>query len=531
MFKAAIIDDEAIIRRALERLIHWEELGFTLIGSFSSGEEAIQELETQHTDIIITDIYMPGLSGLEFLQRFRDKYNESLVILLTGYAEFDYARQAVVLGAFDYLLKPINAEDIEKVLIRARNTLLKHKQHNVVYTRGNEQLLRDNILRILRREEQDAHEVSVSSCAAFMAAVDISAKCPEEKEIRTFLVEPGERIIEETEGIRVLTIEHVQDSYLGVMFRTEGENPLSRRDSRKVCEVMLENLEEQISSKGVHITISLSSIHSSFSELSDEIHLLRETIELRHILGVDRILHSSLAPEFRHRRKKHIPIPSEQFTKSIRFGHTEQVQKLIEEIYDQILYGRVKTSLMTVRNLSVELALLAFQAGGENGGAEQQEKLLAFLEQLQSLSTVQELKQELLILAVQQSRVQELEQADVQARLANRALEYIHSHYTDSDISLDKVSAALFISAPYLSVLLKQKTGKNFLSYIQEMRIGKAKDMVRRGMAVSEISEELGFSSSQYFSVSFKRFTGMTPSEYRRESRKGVDILENIGEK
>lgn len=115
MFKVMVIDDEPIIRTGLRHVVDWESLGFQIVAS-KNGIEALNKLENEAIDLIITDIKMPQMDGIELLKALREKDNPVKVILLSGYAEFAYAQKGLSLGAMDYLLKPMDPVNIEEVL-------------------------------------------------------------------------------------------------------------------------------------------------------------------------------------------------------------------------------------------------------------------------------------------------------------------------------------------------------------------------------------------------------------------------------
>ena len=127
MLGVQIIDDEPIIRRGLEKMFDWKGLGFEVTCMAPNGKQALEQLEVEKVDIIITDIEMPIMNGLEFIERVRENENSAIngkeIIVLTAYEDFEYARQAIKYGITEYILKPISIEELKEVLIKVKDKI------------------------------------------------------------------------------------------------------------------------------------------------------------------------------------------------------------------------------------------------------------------------------------------------------------------------------------------------------------------------------------------------------------------------
>lgn len=132
MYNVLIVDDEEIIRIELRRLLRWEELGFHICGEAGNGQDALEFMRSQPVDMVLTDIKMPRINGFEFLKEVKDNGLCACVVFLSGYADFEFTRQALVLGAFDYILKPLERQMVEEVLHRARTYLSDGKKGEII---------------------------------------------------------------------------------------------------------------------------------------------------------------------------------------------------------------------------------------------------------------------------------------------------------------------------------------------------------------------------------------------------------------
>ncbi|MDQ0877813.1 YesN/AraC family two-component response regulator [Paenibacillus sp. V4I3] len=149
MYSVLIVDDEPWVANGLKALIDWENLGYTVIGEAHDGVQAMAAIEEKEPDVVISDIRMPGFNGIQLLERIRLQGLQTKVILISGYAEFEYAQKALRLGAFDYLLKPVDRNKLTETLLRLKTKLAdKHKANNEL------DLLLEDLFELLRARQQ-----------------------------------------------------------------------------------------------------------------------------------------------------------------------------------------------------------------------------------------------------------------------------------------------------------------------------------------------------------------------------------------
>ena len=213
-------------------------------------------------------------------------------------------------------------------------------------------------------------------------------------------------------------------------------------------------------------------------------------------------------------RKEEIQIvlPTDTFLHHIRMGMTEEVEADIKDIYEPFRHKKY-ISLESAKMVTTELAITAFK--GEASSGDKSVSYLYYLNHIQQLNTLDEMEDDILRFAVSIAEKRK-KGGNHKKKMAEQALEYLRRNYNKEDLSLNDIAAFLNISVPYLAVLFKQETKQNFSAHLLEVRMEKAKELLRTtGCTVNEIAEQVGYNSSQYFAVCFKKYTGISPGAYR----------------
>lgn len=147
--KALIVDDEKYERLLLSKLINWEKLGIQLAGTAASGDDALKIFEEVHPEIVLTDISMPEMDGLELSRRLKRVDSEVDIVIITGFREFEYARQAISIGVEEFLLKPIDQAEVEKLLLKIKNEIIKKKSDREILNESIPLLAEDYVRKLL----------------------------------------------------------------------------------------------------------------------------------------------------------------------------------------------------------------------------------------------------------------------------------------------------------------------------------------------------------------------------------------------
>ena len=525
-YSILFIDDEEVIRESFLKLVDWEKRGYDVVDVYKNGEMAWEYLKQNSVDIIVTDINMPFMDGIDLLEQIRQMQMKTRVLLLTGYEYFEYAQKAVQLKAFDFLLKPVTKERLFRAVESAAFDIEKEEEAQIAVGKSLElsqsyfinQLLYGKLEKEKIRSEARNLKIFAELGNYLVVIVAVDAK-------------KGYQIADEETGELKQSL---QEGIIQLKGRMEYENGrtfelyfarnigiqiqmilISRgRDAFDDCFVeewarRLLSLQEM--SDVYQLTVAYGKCRRYLEEIPETFKRVESALKNRHLSGFGRSIYVKDSILERKVAEKTI-LPTDTFLYHIRMGMTEEVENDIRGIYDTFRHKEY-LSLESARMVTTELAITAFK--GETTSKDTSVSYLFYLNLIQQLNTLDEMEREITEFAVTITKKRK-QSGNHKKTIAGRALEYLNDNYERESLSLNDVAAALNISVPYLAVLFKKETDANFGAHLLRIRMEKAKELLRTsGDTIAEISEKVGYSSSQYFAVCFKKYTGMSPGVYR----------------
>ncbi len=495
--KMLIVDDEPLICEGLSRTIPWNDLNIEVIGTAQNGKQAIEIIEEKKIDIVITDVHMPELDGIGLSRIIAKNHPEIRIVIISGYDEFEYARQAIRIGVKDYLLKPVDIDELLQLIEKVKLDIEQSRKKEI----DNEETLllhylTQQLFHLIDRQQLDKklnlqvyeYQLMLIERKAYM---DHQMNHEEWKEkIRQVLVS--------NEVAFVLMKMH--ENQLLVLFF----------DQNNLDKVQLGQITEKLPEmRDMNMLIGLSSfyrdltnVRSVYNALIDRLDFFRGTHRqiVTETEKIDRNQHYQI-------NEKVITALGEQLFQSD--------EAMLEEITEQ-LFNEFTENCLTLEQMIEQLqeVLRQLKERGEHTMLEQVE--LGVDKHIDSLiyNSVPALKT-LLIEDLERlkSCVRQLNQNH---RIIHQAKQYIEENY-QKDIKAIEVAEAHFITPNYFSLLFKQETGCNYSEYLNTIRINKAKALLLdTPNKVFEIAEYVGYREYKYFVQVFKNFVGMTPTQYRR---------------
>ncbi|MDO4270274.1 MAG: response regulator transcription factor [Eubacteriales bacterium] len=527
MYQVLLADDEEIIREGVRRAVPWETLGLALCAVAQDGADALEQAQRHKPDIVITDIRMPRMDGLDLIRALRARMPDCKLLILTGHGEFDYARTALQLGVSDYLLKPVELAPLCGVLTRLRQELDAAHSRQSEIDLLQRQVQEERVLqqqRLLRRflagragaEELNAGLpagwLSASCCAGVLVQIDdfdrLTGDMDEEtifgltQELETVL------IAQSNEDMRIIENDNGRYFLLFVSAEEEGLRFHIRSYVRRL---------RAAASRTAYTTIASSVLHGGIAQCRQAYDETRRCMDRAFLLGTGQDIQAdeALAQDFSS------PLPEgidmRRIIRTLSGFHKEEIRRDLTEIAESIR--------RTTHNSYLYTSMLVGFVYGE---------MIKLLSEMQC--PVQSILPEPMaayrrLMACQSldSMMEELmrvldtvcdfleENAGGNQDAVERAKVYLREHYGDSKLSLDSVAAAVGISPTYLSALFKQNAGQSFVSYLTETRLEHAQRLLKTGDYRSyEVAYMCGYDNSTYFSTIFKRYVGVSPSEYRK---------------
>ncbi len=524
MYSVFLVDDEVVVREGIRNSIPWDETDYTLVGEAPDGEMALAILKDIKPDILVTDIRMPFLDGLELARIVKKTQPWIKIIILSGHDEFSYAQEAISIGVEEYLLKPVSSDSMLECLHKVAYRLDEEKKQRSDTENLKRRILSSNDI---MKEKWLCDLVSGAASTSLVVeqardfgidivsqvySVTIAELCCEKsdsseleraKSIIETLVSASEDIISFSSGVDTITFivkgkdcEMVEESAYslaqGIKFETErnsnillsvgigssvnriGLLPRSWSDAKSAL--------KQLSATGRNMIASVNDIHP-------------ETDSAQTHFGTD-----SVAVRLRHVTEQDIDCIVEQYSGILAESGTRQGSIAYYLLYDIIVAARK----------------LALEFGGSHGDIFpddlQPGDISTLADSLESFrSEVRRILERIVALRT-------AKEGSAHDSVIQRAKRYIQEHFADPDISLNTVAAEVNYSPNHFSTVFSQESGETFIEYLTWTRITRAKQLLAStSLRSSEVAYEVGYNDPHYFSFLFKKNTGKSPREFRTE--------------
>ena len=542
MLKIVIADDENGIIDLIKALISYP--GAEIVGEARDGIELVQQVERLHPNTVITDINMPGLTGLEAVAEMKEKYPDVRFIIMSGYSEFSYAQESIRLKVQDYLLKPINKEELNMTLEKIDRLIYQESL-------GQEEL---KLLRVSLKKSEDQIR-SKFLLDAWQAMLNGTYSTDRIKENLALVDEDINIDFSGRKGFLVLINRDGRGS-IGGSFQTSGMDMMDEFASliemfdKKSSESVMTARENQVL---IMILSEADHIDELFRGIQRELRGRIEKDNLRHnfhritasmsdVSNIDMMHFPKLIQEVQRALTYRIEMPQVavhiynmkfeiEIEKRISLRQLEYSEKLRDAIRDmdmeaaaesiRRIWQRLTSHINTPGNTWTVFSDLLDIVNTEMGKKESAERISAEFqtnpEQLVRLDIdYSNLQQQLVdyMFALFERYRESMDNR--QNPSITRAKEYVMRHYSET-ITLDDVAKAACLSSSYFSTLFKTETGVGFTDYIQQVRIDKAKSLLKEtSMRVQDIAESVGYRDIKSFNKVFIRLTKVKPSEYRK---------------
>ena len=541
MLKIFLAEDEVIVRETIKRMIPWENLGFELVGEAADGEMALPLLIRQQPDLLITDIKMPFMDGLTLARLAKKEVPGLKVVILSGYDDFNYAKQAINIGVEDYLLKPITKNALIERLTEIRSRYEDEKTQREYYEKFHRE-----IQAYEKNSSRDFFEALVSGSLdmieiykrAEKLGLDIVA---ESYNILIFTMNCNEDFSGQREGYsswEAESLEMLEKFFTGhpfaMLFRSnvfsygvliKGEKNSIRENTRICVEEIRKIFDRKKDNKEWFVAVGESV--ERLSQIQKSYHSASRAFSQRYLYD-GKVLHYD---EMLAMEKKDVTNDDSEYLQKVdvnalnptilqKFlsnGLLEETKNFVQDYFYAI--GQEPMESVVFRSyviLNVRFSVLSFlkELGCDTKTLEPEdtEKILA--ESGRNMESTIAYAEKLVSQAIQ---LRDRNSGNKNRSILKTAVDFIDQHYMEEDMSLNKAANAANVSANHFSALFSQNMGQTFIEYLTSLRMDKAKEYLRcTGMRSSEIAGEVGYKDAHYFSYLFKKTQGMTPSDYRK---------------
>ena len=543
MLKTFLAEDEIVVRENIKKMVPWEQYGFELVGEASDGEMALPLIKKTRPDVLITDIKMPFMDGLTLCKVVKKELPDIKIVILSGYDDFNYAKEAIGIGVEDYLLKPITKNAFLERLCEIRSRYEHEKSQREYY----EQFHRE-MQEYEQNSSRDFFEGLISGTMdmgemyerADKLGLDIVA---EAYNILIFTLESENaaagqsetyseweaRALEKIEGLfadhsYAMLFRNNVFSY-GVLVKEQKDNP--GKNTRDCVESIREILSD--APAGQPWFIAAGELVERLSNMKHSYNTAAQTYARRylydgHILYYRDLKEEELAKDDgRYLKKVDInamdPAIIQKFLGS---GLKEETGNFVRDYFHAI--GKEPMTSMVFRSyviLNVRFSVLSFlnRMGYCASALEESDTEDALEQGGASMEAAMAYAENMLQKAIE---IRDENSGNKNRDILENSIEYIKTHYMDENMSLNAVAQVANISANHFSALFSQNIGQTFIEYLTGIRMEHAKELLRcTGKRASEIALEVGYKDSHYFSYLFKKTQGMTPSDYRKAKEEG----------
>ena len=528
MFKAIIADDEIRICMLLQRLIDWSAMEIEIVGECHDGRSTLQAIYDLKPDIVISDIKMPGMDGLEIVKHCREIGIKCVFLLISGHAEFEYALMAIQYNVENYLLKPINKTEMEDNLNQIIRRLKKEREKDAHQEDSDRQRevdrdsLRSQFLtNILLIPDWMLQKVSENTYDRFHIDEDRNEKhyvavleCIDKN---GFTEEQQQVLLSQVMG------------YAGRAFQKQIRNVITATHFSHIFFLLS---DYRIHTLRKAIAAVFERVQVRFFEYCDVVLGVSGQIESLEEAGVENRLQAERAARFRFnegngkvyyfdevgavQKKLSYEGLINEFKMCIETVDVDRLKRLFDNMYAQIGANDVDPDLLIEMTTHIEVELLEYIRRMELKSysiAQVTNDINAIISRARSKAELLSNLREYIIPILETQRERGNNSQSLQIETA---IKYIRENY-GKDISLDEISGMVYLNPAYFSTLFKKVTGQNFVDYLQKVRIKEAQNLLSNThMPISEIAEKTGYKSAHYFSKVFLKAVGIKPTEYRR---------------
>lgn len=520
MYSVIVVDDERVIREGISQKINWQKLDLRLIDLAENGEDAYEKIKEKKPDIVITDVKMPGMSGLELIDKVSKNFKNIKFIILSGYDDFEFAKKAMKHGIKHYLLKPTDEDEITRVLKAIKKEINKEEEKQLFLDKMKdelfamiplvkEQFLRDRVLNKVYSDKELKYYKNLFNI---------------NKDVLVILFEFDEDYkIEEIFALERIIKMHEDDFgfYMITFIRSFLLLLVESKDHDEILDTINKIKKRYMNYYGKDITVAVSSSRSF-----EKIHLLyqeaKEILNYKFYMGKGCIITiEDIAVDKHGRILEDLNFTIEQIVISTKCGNKKAFEEDIEKFFEDLKTDKLEKEI--VFTYSVDLLTSIIRNNIDNIKQNNKKDVNSYFRDLMNIrssNTINEIKDKIKKIAADIIEINYMDFTHKKNRLVQMIIQKVEENIGNENLNLKWLSNNMvFANVDYLSKIFKKEMGVNFCQYLIKERMEKAKKFLEDldNDKIYEIASQVGFGdNSQYFSQVFKNYTGVSPSDYRK---------------
>ncbi|WP_413376058.1 response regulator transcription factor [Alkalihalobacillus sp. 1P02AB] len=516
MYKVLIVDDETTVREGLRVVIPWEAYGFQVVALAQDGQTALNMCKDEEYDLIISDIRMVGMDGLQLIENIREFDKRIQCLILTGYADFNYAKKAIQHNVAGYLLKPIDEENLIDALVEIKQELDKENTVQeltlIENERKKEMFILSNVLnstydKMTTERKNLAKEFEMEWDKYQVLLIRMEEKKPEIFQILTIKEQIKNLVIHDKEASLFL-----HEAYLGIIINCNIYK-------MSVIEKLYKKISDILKKSDINYTVALGNCVDSLCEIKDSYKTALTLIEKKFFFPEDQLLIKGRELIRTEKEKSSTQMKDiiDRVYMALEVGELHMVEPTLSGIFDlvDVPYSEENVKKNYVYALTIVMNKLQKEKPEkESFISNTSEKIL----EIYQLKNYLELERFVNLLMEEVYREFKYDQADDQLK---KLLVLINNNYHEN-LKLEKLAGLFNYNSAYLGKLFKSYTGEYFNTYLDKVRIKNAKKLLLEGLKVYRVAEIVGYNNVDYFHSKFKKYVGLSPSTYRRKEKNNV---------
>lgn len=527
MLKLLIADDEEEIRKGIRCNVDWEANGISVCGEAEDGDETLTLIEELNPDVVVIDIKMPGISGLEVLEALVSSCSTVRSVILSGYDDFTYAQKAIRLGASDYLLKPCRSRDILGAVLKIKAELDAEKSKNDVLAQleaqfnANIPLLKEKLLINLLTNKTLVDKETLNNFQLFNIQLMPASLTVFALKINDFSVYIQNHSYCEVEfalfSIKNLALEILQVEFCCESLTNDNNIVfIANVDKHKTSDLFqqLEAVRSSIKENlGFLVSIGIGRSYSDLESASNSYIEALKSIELSFLFAPGIIIDYDEIQKIENPNTMYPLNEEKNIINSILAGDKSESESRLDAYVFALLKNNSSKEfiqkscyalILSLYHLCLEKNLVPDGIFGCN---------ISSLDEILHLDTLDQTRERIKAIIIELSEA--IASAKTGNKLISLTIQFIEENY-EKDLTLETVSQKVYVHPKYLSTLFKQVVGENFVDYIQKVRVEKACELLKDiRLRTYEVANKVGYTDNKYFCQIFKKIKGLPPSQYR----------------
>lgn len=533
LYSIILVDDEEEVRKSIIKKIEWQAAGFHVVGDAENGEDAMEKIEMLEPDVVLTDIRMPYMDGLQLAEKVRQRYPSMKVVIFSGYDDFEYAQRAIKLNVSEYILKPVNVEELTSILKRIKENLdfeieekrnlsrLRDKYRKslpIIREQFFNELVHKNLKKDLAEQKLREYDIPILGARKWMlAAIDVeegdvveSLSLHNEEELIPISV--MQIVREKLEGYcRFALFQSASEADMVVITALDEDNSITG-----LTDVLGDICKETKRILKVPVTIGIGHSCEDISGIPKAYQSAVDALGYKAIAGNGSTIYINDMEPVGSGKLEFDSLTEGELISAIKFGPEEKIESSVKNIMEKMKTAKVHFRQQQVYMIGIFNSIIQmmqqYDLALEDIMGEELESMVLF----DKLKKIEEFGQWLLRIAGKLNHLINQERDMTTRQVIQEAKQYILDNYQNPDLSVEMICRHLHMSPAYFSTVFKKETGQAYIAYLTDVRLNKAVELLNKTDDKTYIiASKVGYQEQNYFSYVFKKKFGVSPTRYR----------------